>query len=151
MATITKINNAGYTEVTLQQLRVAVRHYLGPDIGTSMKSTTELVYCADQMAFDLSSFVLAEHLPPKQITESIEVGFDVPDGWWQAFRQSYQDRWWMRRSVARHPIRTRTLTKTATLTVDLTRQLLYPAANVYIPELGVPVRVVSASHRVRTQ
>lgn len=58
----------------------------------------------------LRAAIYGEILPPHTETRTAY----VPDGWWQHYRHDHADRWWMRRSVRRHPVRKRKIELTAT-------------------------------------
>jgi hypothetical protein len=67
-------------------------------------------WATDQLVLRLKTHILGEQLPSH--TETASTG--VPATWWQHYKHDYADRWWMRRFTRRWPVKTRTITLTAT-------------------------------------
>lgn len=125
--------------VQLELMETVVKRALGADAGVSLAQAAHLVL--DDMVAELRTGVLAEKLPPEKVEHTETVTFEHPDGWWQMFRQQHRDRWWMRWSTRRWPVRFQKHKKTVRLSVTLTRFHSFPEATVRLPELGDPVRV----------
>ncbi len=128
-------------QVQLELLPVAVRVALSQRLGKSIADSAEVRWIAEEAAYSIEAVVLAEALPP-QFEEAVQlVTVEYPDGWWEAFRHEYRDRWWMRRSVARRPVRMHVERRMASLRVDLRRYQTFPRASVALPDgrLGEPV------------
>lgn len=85
--------------------------------------------------------MLAEVLPPERVTETTLVEFRRPATWWDHFKETYRDRWWLRRLVRRRPVQVEVEQRAVRVTVDLQRYRVYPRADVSPPaEFGAPVR-----------
>ncbi len=133
-------------QVALEQLEVQVKHrfselesLLSGELGPSVAATME--FEVDGMVAAIRARVLAEQLPPEKVERTETVEFEHPATWWEMFRDTYRDRWWMAWSVRRRPVRTLTRTRGVRLEVSLRRFRTYPRATVTIPELGTPVHV----------
>lgn len=124
--------------VALDVLTVGIHQRLRRNVGGLVADSVALEL--NGMTAKLTAKVLAEQLPPEHVERAETVSFSYPDGWWQMFRDTYRSRWWMRWSLARWPVRTRTYQQTVRFTLDLRRYWLYPHANVPLPNLGDPVR-----------
>ena len=128
-----------FETVLLDRVRVGVRTHI--DMGF-VRDNTSVDAAADhltgQMVFELRSCVLAEKLPPEEITRSEE----VPASWWQHFKADHGRRLWLRWLVRRRPVRTETLS----LTVFLRRYWAYPEArSLPVDRFGGPVRIHTLS------
>lgn len=76
--------------------------------------------------------VLAEHLADHYYEETLILS--APKSWWDHFKATYQDRWWIRWWCAKHPAQeTRTSHK---VKVKVERWVKYPEANETLPRLG---------------
>ncbi len=138
-----------FHRTTLQTIKVAMTEVLreagvGPAAAGAVD--VELLQAAAdrearRWALELSTRVLAEQLPPVEVREQKAVTFEYPAGWWEAFRFQYRMRWWMRRWVARRPVRMRTERRTVTFVVHLDRYQTFPRATATLPDLGQPVAV----------
>lgn len=135
-------------------------------VGATIRTTArlEIVRMDDlyaELAHRLEAYVLAEKLvgDTYETTVSKLVSFDhtekVPASWWQHFKWTYHDRWWLRWFVNRWQVRLSDveymLDKRVTIPVAMTfeRYATYPQADLAIPHhrLGEPVifeRVVEA-------
>ena len=85
---------------------------------------------ADDLVHRLETVVLAEHVHDQQfVSEPVR----VPATWWQHWKRDHAPRWAQRRWPVRY--------QTFTLTVDLTRWIKYPWADipVYPDRLGKPI------------
>lgn len=137
--------------LTLRQLDlmdVVVKRRIGAAVGDTVSQTAKLSLAADDMVAELRVSVLAEKLPPEKVEHTETVTFEHPDGWWQTFRDQYRDRWWMRWSTRRWPVRHQTHRKSVRLAVSLQRFHAFPEATVVLPELGNPVRVALTEQAV---
>lgn len=127
-------------QYTLEWLKIGMR----AEIPQSVLDTVELSVwrndLIDNMVFALRAKVLADELPPEQITQRYDVTWTVPASPWQHFKQNHDRSWWLRWLVARHPVRLDDHRKTVEFTVDLHRYHTYPEARVTPSWLGHPVK-----------
>lgn len=88
---------------------------------------------AEDMLVELVSEVLTERV----VNESQGIGYEVPASWWQHFKDTYRNTWWLRRLVKRRPVVWSSYTKTVTFNA----KRLYPNADVpkQITPLGRPI------------
>ncbi|MFB7596923.1 hypothetical protein [Streptomyces sp. NPDC056160] len=102
-----------------------------------------------QLLYQLRAKVLADDLPPEQLTARQRVTYEVPASTWQMWKKRHSDRWYARHLVARWPIRYEPdpdgRGTDAVCTFDLERYRLYPRARVQLPpdRFGVEVRAHS--------
>lgn len=134
------IRQARYTQAWLEAVKVAITKMDHP-LGDSVVGNLNYEYRPEQMAHEVSTYVLAERLPPEHVVDEKRLEVRYPDGWWEMFRHTYGDRWWMRWHVARRPVRWHAEVRHARLKVDLRRFWTFPQASIAIPELGRPVAV----------
>lgn len=139
-------------EVELQQLQLTLQRAVSQRAGVGlligdMKVLRDPDMSPASFAVEIGAFVLAEQLPPARVEDVQRIEVQVPDGWWETFRHEYRGRWWMRRWVARRPVRLRSEVRVARLTVDLRRYWTFPRSQITLPELGKPVRVVQWEQR----
>ncbi len=129
--------------VSLETLRLAVQQCASDMIGATIGGAVSVRWLAENMAYELESYVLVDQLPPavEEAVQTVEVRY--PDGWWEMLRHQYRERWWMRWLVARRPVRWHTEQRMAHLRVDLKRYWTFPRAKVQLPDdrLGEPVRL----------
>lgn len=136
---------------TLDWLKVGATKRVSPEFAQTLNAQIMPNPVWDGLLYTLTAKVLAEQLPPSQVTETKRFDFDVPASPWQAYKNTHADRWWMRRLVRRRPVRMITYTRDVTLTVDLDRYCLYPQAKVLPDTYGRPVRVADVSSRWTVQ
>jgi hypothetical protein len=117
-------------------------------VGAATVGATELRWAAEDMAYHLSTYLLAEKLPPERVETTEQVRWQTPDGWWQTLRHQYRQRWWVRWSLGRWPVRMQQHERTVGLRVDLDRWQTFPRAQVTLPEFGRPVAVATAGKHV---
>lgn len=92
----------------------------------------------------LTVYVLADKLPPEQIVETTRVVVRVPASWWDEFKNTYRNRWWLRALVRRRPVALVDIVRVVTVTVDLRRWRAFPEADVPFPREFGPVRFQSS-------
>lgn len=136
------IGRRTYEVTSLEALRVAIQARTEDLVGATVAGSTSVRWIAENMAYELESFLLTERLPPVTVGTEQRVEVLYPDGWLEMLRHTYRERWWMRRWVARRPIRWHTEVRTARLEVELSRYWAFPRANVKLPDdrLGDPIR-----------
>lgn len=84
--------------------------------------------------------VLASQLPPERVVESTLVEFWKPATWWEHFKDTYRDRWWLRWLARRRPVRWEREQRVVETVVDMTRMLAFPKADIRPPAaFGPPV------------
>ena len=81
--------------------------------------------------------LVSEVLTEKITGESKTVRLDIPASWWESFKQTFSDSWWLRRFVKRYPVKMTTLENTVTFE----RYARYPNADVpeQVTPLGRPI------------
>lgn len=79
---------------------------------------------------------VADRLADDHYSDEKDLYFDIPETTWQMFKHRSQEKWWMRRFVAKHPVRYVTHSQTAKLDVHVTRYLTYPEAEIRSSRLG---------------
>lgn len=130
----------------MEELKVGMR-FSEPPIGSYSAQRAELYYRFEEMSYELRTYMLADHLGDKRVTETRTEEHECIRfaSWWDHFKATYRGRWWMswRRwdvgyNIEHHPL-------TATAVVDLTRYWVFPRADVPVPELGDPVRFMQSS------
>ncbi len=84
--------------------------------------------------------VLASQLPPERVVESTLIEFRQPATWWEHFKATHRDRWWLRGLVRRQPVRWQVEQRVVETVVDLTRVRAFPKADLRPPAaFGPPV------------
>ncbi|SHI66585.1 hypothetical protein [Streptomyces sp. 3214.6] len=90
-----------------------------------------------QYLFQLRTKILADDLPPVQLTRRTRVPYEVPASTWQTWKKRHARRWYARRLVARWPVRYEQdpdgRGADAVCTFDLERYRIYPQARVELP------------------
>lgn len=144
---------ASMQQVTLGRLKLACTTHLSREMAT-LASTAELELMVDELThnlvYRLRAQVLAEQLPPQTIKHIIRVTQDDPRHatWWDAFKATYQQRWWMRwRSWTVNHVQTN-VTVNRTVEVNVRNNWTYPRAAIRLPdEFGRPVMVATWTAR----
>lgn len=146
--------------VALTQLKVGARREITerfladmPGVSNTAEFRTRMDDIAGRMILDLRARVLAEQLPPQTIHHTVRVETTDPRHatWWDAFKATYQQRWWMR--WRRWQIRYvhAPVTVERTVEVSVRDHWTYPrAAIVLLPEFGSPVMVSTWTSTDRT-
>jgi hypothetical protein len=97
----------------------------------------------NSMILQLKAYVTSEHLEPQTFTDTKKVGIYVPATWWDFFKFTYQDRWWMKKFFQRPKYEL--VTREVTLSVEVTPQIIYPEANLPVPSvMGRPFKTYTA-------
>ncbi|MET7477975.1 hypothetical protein ABZT17_26910 [Streptomyces sp. NPDC005648] len=90
-----------------------------------------------QYLFQLRTKILADDLPPEQLTQRTRVPYEVPASTWQIWKKRHAATWYARRLVARWPVRYEPdpdgRGTDAVCTFDLERFRIYPRARVQLP------------------
>ncbi len=84
----------------------------------------------NRLMVEFTAEILADRLPPEQVTETTLVQFESPATWWEHFKQTYGGRWWLRPLVRRRPVRLERQQRAVKVTVDLRLFQAYPRAEV---------------------
>lgn len=139
-----------YETVQLERVRVAVRNVLY-DVGPTVSASADVEWHAEQMALEVSAYVLSERLPPERFETSQKFPVSWPDGWWQMWLHEHRSWPVVRSWLKRRPVRMHTEWKLATVVTDLERYRSYPKARVQLPEdrWGAPVLASVVTSRVR--
>lgn len=108
-------------------------------LGPSMESTLSLSVDQDDilrtLRYKLEAYVLTDHVTKQNFT--LEFSVEVPTTWFQHLKQDRMRTWILRR----WPVRTRTISKTESVTYQ--KDHLYPEASLELPpsEFGKPTIV----------
>lgn len=106
-------------------------------LGARMQLSREMVQDArfdiretlyGDLLMQLQAYVLGEKLPENTVTATGSVSVEYPASWWQHFKDTYRERWWMRALARRRPPRMQTKTETGTLTATWHHMTAYPWA-----------------------
>lgn len=154
----------------LTRVKAGAQAYLGAESMQRLTLTTREDYIADRLVAQLRTAVLAEHLPPQQVT--VEVDYDHPAAggrgvttdprfatWWDMFKATYRARWWMRwrswpvrtvdtpvRYLHTEPVRCRHL-----VSVSLLDHWLYPQCDRVLPGEEYGAAVLHVGHDGRAE
>ncbi len=132
-------------QVTLERVELGLSHRVGGTVRESVRLDVQTDMVTNDLVYRLGAHVLAERLPPVEVTRETTVEFQSPASPFQHWKQKHAQSWWLRWFVGRWPVRQDTTVKTATLTVDLTKYRSYPEANYALPELGAPILIHTLS------
>lgn len=77
--------------------------------------------------------VLADKLPPEEISNAVSVAFKHPASAWQMFKREHERSLWLGWLVRRRPVVESTVVRIVTVTVDLRRFRTFPEADVPAP------------------
>ncbi len=128
-----------YEPVVLEQI-VASLGELGRFSRGSLTVERCLAASTSELVSKVVVKVLTAQLPPERVEESTLVEFRRPATWWEHFKETYQDRWWLRRLVLRWPVRWEREQRVVRVVVDMTRVLAFPKADIRPPAaFGPPV------------
>ena len=89
------------------------------------------------MVYRLSTYVATD----KFAEDSYSTTLEVPATWWDHFKHTYADRWWLRRYVKKHPVKT----SRHRATVKVERMHSYPDCRINMPDMGRPFILEMAS------
>jgi hypothetical protein len=107
-------------------------------------------FIQDELAFKLTAYVLADHLPPERYEAGTVVEFKQPASWWQHWKLAHSRGRLLGWVARRWPVQMLTVTEPVTLAVDLHKAYAFPEApSMEWPheQLGRPVRM----HYLRTE
>lgn len=90
------------------------------------------MFVADRIAFQLRSYVLADHLAHESYTRNVM--WSYPATTWHMFRKRHESAWWQRWLGRRRPILMKVESEDVVFTVD--RYLTYPDAAIRVPHMG---------------
>lgn len=106
-----------------------------------------------QYVFQIQTKILADDLPPVQLTKRTRVTFEVPASTWQMWKARHARRWYARRLVARWPVRYEPdpdgRGTDAVCSFDLERYRTYPRARVELPDRLGPAYLAHGIRNVR--
>lgn len=138
---------SSFQTVTLNQLKVAVRRTLPREM-VFVLSTTEadsfLQHETDRMVLELKARVLAQQLPPQTMQHLVRVETLDPRHatWWDHYKATYQQRWWMRWHTWTVRYVDTPVTVQRLITVTVRDHWTFPEASIVPPDqLGRPVMV----------
>jgi hypothetical protein len=137
--------------VIVDRLKVAAQGTLPPSVAQSVNVHAAVDRFTQGLVFQLSAYVLAQHLDSHTVTRDRTVTFDVPATWFQHWKQhaALRDplaRWLVRR----WPVRTRTLTERVELTATWDRYAAFPEATIITDDrLGQSLRWLRADVTLR--
>lgn len=113
--------------VALEWVKAAIAVRVSPEFAADARVDIEHGPWGE-LVHRVASHVLADKLPPDVVTERGTFRFEIPASPWQQFKATHSDRWWMRRLVARRPVRMVEHVRTGELIVNLERFHAYPQA-----------------------
>ncbi len=137
-------------QVALTSLKLASRTYLSQEmacIASTAQFNAHVEHEMQRMVLELRARVLAEQLPPQTIRHTVRVTVDDPRfaTWWDAFKATYRERWWMRwRSWEIRHVKTPVAVERQVV-VNVRDHWTYPRAAIQLPESqwGRPVMVAT--------
>lgn len=133
-------------QVVLEKLRLGLQQRVGAHVLESARPEFIIDRLSGDMICRLRADVLAEKLPPVQVSGQESVTFESPATPFQHWKQKHAEAWWLVWFVRRWPVREDVTTKTVRMTVDLTKYRSYPQANYILPDdFGAPVLVHTLS------
>lgn len=97
----------------------------------------------DALVVKLEREVLTEKLEPRTITRKKYAISYVPDTWWDHFKYTYRNRWWLPKFLKRW--NKRKVVTPVTFKVKVEPMLLFPELEVPSPEWGKPIKFVDIS------
>lgn len=142
------ISNIG-THV-LEPLRRVLSYRLSSELRGHLVTDVQLrESIADQITADVVYQVHADHLPPAEITHQVRLEVDDPRhaSWWDMFKDTYAQRWWMRwRSWPVSYVQTKVSVRRAVV-VKVRGHWTYPKARILPEWVGNPVVVATWDSR----
>lgn len=90
----------------------------------------------DELIHKIETFFLAEHITDDYYWETVWHP-STPKTWWQMFKQTYSDRWWLKRHVRKHPVQFNT-GSSQQVGIKVKRYVGYPDATIQIKNFGRP-------------
>lgn len=131
-------------EILLHQVRVNSRVPVDAFLWQNMQVEIQqdmMSSLMDQIVFNFTGYVLAEKLPPKEVSKSFEFSTDVFESAWQLWKYNRRDSklfGWIHR---KWPAQTTKRTFKEKATVVLEGQYVYPEARgIAFERLGQPIR-----------
>ena len=135
-------------EIVLERVKLGLEHRVGATVLESMRPEVIIDQLSGEMVYRLRAHVLAEKLPPVEVSDQKSVTFESPASPFQHWKQKHARTWWLAWFVGRWPVRQEATTKTVRMTVNLTKYRSYPEANYAIPDgFGAPVLIHTLSTR----
>lgn len=134
-------NDVEVQQIVFHQVKVQASNYLDGHALEHLKfEVIPTSYFVNGFLATLSTYVLAENLPPHHESKTETVVFRTPATWWDHWKLAHADTRLINRFVAWRGIRYREESQQVTLTVDLERFRSYPKAPAYVTEhMGQPV------------
>lgn len=133
--------------VALNQLKVAVHRTLPREmvfVLNTVEADSLLQYETDHMVLQLTAKVLAQQLPPQAMQHLVRATVDDPRHatWWEHYKATYQQRWWMRWRTWTIRYVDTPVTVQRLITVTVRDHWTFPEASIVPPDkLGRPVMV----------
>lgn len=123
---------------TLTLVRRTIALTVGiPEEQLALSVDPDFSFITNMLTVRLRTYMYGEELPAHTVTRTVY----VPDGWWQHFRHDHANRWWMRRTLRRKPLRTHAIRMEATWE----NMAAYPWAQLRTPvpeqRLGAAIRL----------
>lgn len=135
-------------QIVLERLKVGLQHRVGRHMLESMRPEFVVDHLSGDLTARLEAYVLAEKLPPVELTGREFLTFMSPASPFQHWKRKHEAAWWLAWFVRRWPVREDATTRTVTMTVDLTRYRSYPEADYAVMDgFGVPVLTHTVSTR----
>lgn len=109
-------------------------------IGHTIRASAEIEMEHDimfhEMVYRLEATVLQDTLVEDIYDHTVY--YRYPETTWQMFKSRHQNSWWMRRFVAKYPVRMKKEYETVKLAVE--RSYIYPESDMVLQQLGRPVK-----------
>lgn len=124
-----------WSKKTMEILPIIQRVAIDPELDIEVELTRELRYFIAEFKAD----VVAEKLVEDTYSDNQPAFFHTPATTWQMFKETHKTSWWLKRFVAKHPVRTVEHVKWVRTEVVVHRYLKYPQAEIPKSRLGRPV------------
>lgn len=123
----------------VESLRVGFEHDLADEFLRRFDIQVTRERLMDVFRFRVRTAVFGQRLPTEHVTHDAVWHETRWATWWDHFKDTYRQRWWLRALVRRHPVRYVSIphTRKIELTVEAYRK--YPEAKLRIPEDLGPV------------
>lgn len=129
----------GWTQIQLEQLKVAVAHRLGPYAAQRLRyEVRDQVADPEDLVQELSTYVLGKSTGARTYEQSRTATASVVrfGSWWDHFKAAHRRRWWMRWRHWRVHYYWREETVVATVKVDADVAVVFPHAQDLPESLG---------------
>lgn len=126
-----------------EQLKVAYQARVSRNFppGIQIDALESYIDIHDELVAKVTARVLIERLEPFPIKRQKTVCISVPRTWWDHFKLTYKDKWWMRYRIIRY----KTITREVEFTAIIKPMMAFPHSS-QVPytspaRLGEPVRI----------